>query len=531
MTQAMQSQQPGNIGETTLPMSAFETPVRSDDGFAGFPPEGQAYPAAVARSHKPLIITLIVVASLLLALVAAFFAARWYFSDRVAPGVHFGTVNVTGQSRERLADTVTQAVSDSAITVRDANGRRVKASLKDLGVNVDVSATVDELLGAKSASNLLEDVTRLNPFARKDVPLMAQRNTYDLTTFLSDKLIAASDRAVPSSIAYDGESHAFAATEGKTGMAPDSTKVIAAVKQAIAKPGAAAMVSVRNRRTDMPISLHSARQAADEANRRLNNTITMSNGDARQFDLPADEIAKWIKPDSEPGKGRIVLSYDQAAIKSYMSSQLAGQLDQDLVSQEDIVDSNGKVVIAAATKGVDEVRIKNTDAAAAKTLALLEEGNGGTVQVDADVKKFDVKQKKSEWRAVVDKSTQTATFYKNGEFVRSFNVCTGDDNHQTDNGTWYVWLKYRTQDMTGPNDDGSRYLIKGVTWVSYFTKGGEAFHTASWNNTGIATGNPSVYGSHGCVNMYEADAQWVYDNCPEGTVVEVIGSQPSGAVR
>ena len=95
MTQAMQSQQPGNIGETTLPMSAFETPVRSNDGFAGFPPEGQAYPAAVARSHKPLIITLIVVASLLLALVAAFFAARWYFSDRVAPGVHFGTVNVS----------------------------------------------------------------------------------------------------------------------------------------------------------------------------------------------------------------------------------------------------------------------------------------------------------------------------------------------------------------------------------------------------------------------------------------------------
>ena len=86
------------------------------------------------------------------------------------------------------------------------------------------------------------------------------------------------------------------------------------------------------------------------------------------------------------------------------------------------------------------------------------------------------------------------------------------------------------QDMTGLNDDGSRYLSKGVKWVSYFN-GGEGFHTASWNNYGIAHGDPVNYGSHGCVNMYEADSKWIYDHCPQGTIVQVVGSQPSGAVR
>ena len=66
--------------------------------------------------------------------------------------------------------------------------------------------------------------------------------------------------------------------------------------------------------------------------------------------------------------------------------------------------------------------------------------------------------------------------------------------------------------------------------VGYFN-GGEGFHTASWNGYGIAHGDPVHYGSHGCVNMYEADAKWIYDNCPEGTVVQVVGAMPSGAVR
>ena len=60
--------------------------------------------------------------------------------------------------------------------------------------------------------------------------------------------------------------------------------------------------------------------------------------------------------------------------------------------------------------------------------------------------------------------------------------------------------------MRGYNEDGSKYLSPGVKWVGYFN-GGEGFHTADWNYYGIQVGDPAHYGSHGCVNMYEAGRQ------------------------
>ena len=529
MTEEMDAEQLETTGEMTFSIADFEVPPEGGSGFAGFAPEEAS--SAGGHSRKPLIISLIVIAVLLVALAASFFTARWYYSSRVAPGVRFGNVSVTGQNRETLTATVKQAVSDSTIIVKDTNGKRVNASLKDLGVTVNVSQTVDDLLDAKSSENLQQDVMRINPFVHEDVSMVAQRNTYTLTKFLSNKLIAEVDRAVPSSISYDVNERAFVATEGTQGNTPETAGVVKAIAAALASPGSTTIVTIKDKQVDTPISLENAKSAADEANKRLNSKITMSNGRAKQFDVPADEIAKWIQPEGDTDKGKIVLEYDEEAIKSYMANELAGRLNQDLVSQEDIIDDNGTVIVKASTKGVDEVKVKNTDDAASKALALLKEGNGGTVQVETDVKKFDTKQKKSEWRAIVDKSTQTASFYKNGELVRTFNVCTGDNDNQTANGTWYIWQKTPSQDISGWEENGSDYAIVGVTWLSYFTKSGSAFHTASWNDTGIATGNPSMYGSHGCVNMYEADAQWVYDNCPEGTAVEIVGSQPSGAVR
>lgn len=488
--------------------------------------------AAKKKSHKTLIITLIVVAALLVALVAAFFGARAHYADKVAPGVRFGSTSVVGMTRDEVKATVEQAVKDSAITVKDTTGNTsATASLADLGVDVDVDATVDDIMNAKSSSNIGEDILRINPFGHVDVALAATPDNAKLDEYLSAKLVSDAERAVPSTINYDGNAHAFVAAEGRAGKSPKLGKVVTAVKDAIAKPGAAATVTVTDETIDAPIALEAAQKAADAANQRLNNKIVMTNGDAKQFELPVDTVASWIRTESHLDQGAITLSYDNTAIKKYMSEQLPGQLNQDMVSQEDIVDGNGSVIVAAQVKGVDGVTIKDTDQAADQVIGALKEGNGATVQVATDVKKFDVKQKQSEWRVVVDKSSQTAVVYHNDQQVKSFLVCTGGPGgNETDSGNWYIYLKYRVQDMTGLNDDGSRYLSKGVKWVSYFN-GGEGFHTASWNYGGIASGDPASHGSHGCVNMYEQDAEWVYENCPEGTLVQVVGTQPTSAVR
>ena len=108
--------------------------------------------------------------------------------------------------------------------------------------------------------------------------------------------------------------------------------------------------------------------------------------------------------------------------------------------------------------------------------------------MDGDVQNFKTVQKKSEYRIVVDRTAQTATVYHNDEAVKTFPVCTGTTGkHETDLGTFYIYLKYQIQDMTGLNDDGSRYLSKGVKWVSYFY-GGEA----STRQAGTITASPTA---------------------------------------
>ncbi|MBT1180867.1 L,D-transpeptidase [Bifidobacterium sp. CP2] len=505
---------------TASPADGFTPVAGAHTGMTG------GHTAAKGRSRKGLIITLIVAGVLLVALIGAFFGARWYYADRVAPGVRFGSVTMAGQTRDEAKASVKQAIKDTAITVKDStSGQKTTASLEQLGVSIDVDKTVDALMNAKSSSNLLEDVSRVNPLSHADVALAATTDDAALADYLSEQLIAENERAVPASIAYNAETKAFEASEGTAGKTPDATKAVAAVKQAVAQPGAAATVTIADKTVDAPISLETAQQTADQANARLNNKIVLTNGDAKQVELPVDEVAKWIKAESEPAKGTITLGYDADAIRQYLSQQLPGQLNQEMVSQTDIVDNNGTVIIAAETKGVNGVTIKDTDKAADAVLAALQKGEGATVQVDADVTKFDTKQKVSEWRLVVDKSAQNVTVYQNGNVVKTFNVCTGKASTQTDNGTFYVYLKYKTQTMRGED-----YVTPNVRWVTYFN-GGEGFHSAPWNYSAIARGDPVNHGSHGCVNMYDDDANWIYTNIPDGAVVQVVGSQPTSAVR
>ena len=483
--------------------------------------------SATKHHHKALIITLSIVVMFIVLAIASFFGARWYFQDKVAPGVTFANTSVTGKTASELNAIVKQQVADSTIALADSQGISSKATLKDLGVSVNVDATVKKLLNAKTDN----DFERINPFVKQSVPLSATQDKLVTQTYLTNTFVKESDRAVASSVAFDAASHTFKVTAGKSGQSPDITSVNKAVTKAIARPGASSSVNIAYGQVDMPISQATAQKTADEANQRLANTITINNGDSKTFDVPVDQVAAWIKMVSDPDKGTISLDYDKQAVTDYMSAQLPEQLNQDMVSQEDVINNAGTVLMTT-TQGVNGIAVKNTSAVADQVINALNTNKAANIQADADITKFDIKQVKPKYHIVVDKTSQIATVYDgNNAVVKTFLVCTGRaGGNESDNGTFAIYLKYGTQDMTGLNDDGSRYLSKGVKWVSYYN-GGEGFHTANWNYPGIAAGDPSNNGSHGCINMYEADAQWIYDNCPEGTVVQVVGTQPTAAVR
>ncbi len=115
-------------------------------------------------------------------------------------------------------------------------------------------------------------------------------------------------------------------------------------------------------------------------------------------------------------------------------------------------------------------------------------------------------------RMEVDLTKQIATAYENDKPVFTARVATGATFHvggtlrsyRTIPGNHRIYMKIPGQRMTGGVGDTDRYNLPGVSWVSYFTASGIAFHGAYWHND---YGNPR---SHGCVNMLPEDAKWVF---------------------
>jgi lipoprotein-anchoring transpeptidase ErfK/SrfK len=121
--------------------------------------------------------------------------------------------------------------------------------------------------------------------------------------------------------------------------------------------------------------------------------------------------------------------------------------------------------------------------------------------------------------AKVDGNTKKMKVYVDGVKVQTFKVSLGKDEWETRNGTKVVSTAkeankvYRSESLglTEPEDE---YELD-ARWNTRLTPTGEFIHAATW-----AYGRLGVYnGSHGCTNMFEEDAKWIYDETIPGDVV------------
>ena len=105
----------------------------------------------------------------------------------------------------------------------------------------------------------------------------------------------------------------------------------------------------------------------------------------------------------------------------------------------------------------------------------------------------------------VDLSEQMVIAYEGDQPVRGFIVSTGRDVTPTVTGTFRIRMKVRAQRMVGGSPAlGTYYDLDNVQWVQYFYAD-YGFHGTYWHNN---FGHPM---SHGCINMTNADAKWLFD--------------------
>jgi hypothetical protein len=120
-------------------------------------------------------------------------------------------------------------------------------------------------------------------------------------------------------------------------------------------------------------------------------------------------------------------------------------------------------------------------------------------------------------RMDVNLTTQTLTCFENDTLVFSTSVSTGQAGMETPSGTFHINDKLPSRNMSTTSylADDTLPLV-GVPWCSFFTEQGHAFHGTYWHN------NFGVPMSHGCVNMRNEDAIWLFRwNLPSAGFEEI----------
>jgi LysM repeat protein len=112
----------------------------------------------------------------------------------------------------------------------------------------------------------------------------------------------------------------------------------------------------------------------------------------------------------------------------------------------------------------------------------------------------------------LDLSTQMLVAYEGTTPVYSARMSSGRARFPTVTGTYRIYLKYRTQRMRGLQGTSEAYDIPNVPHVMYFFEG-YGIHGVWWHNN---FGTPA---SHGCINLSQADAKWMWEWAPMGTIV------------
>ena len=120
----------------------------------------------------------------------------------------------------------------------------------------------------------------------------------------------------------------------------------------------------------------------------------------------------------------------------------------------------------------------------------------------------------------VNGSTDRMKVYIDGKKVKDFGVSLGKADWETRNGVKVISTQKEpthTYTSTALNLDPSveaPYELKDIPWNTRLTPTGEFMHSAPWAYGRIGRYN----GSHGCTNMFESDAKWIYDKTIPGDV-------------
>lgn len=421
----------------------------------------------------------------------------------IAPGTTVAGVPVGWLTPGAAADSIEQRLAETTVVLTGA-GEDAEITGAELGAAVDAKALAD----AAFAQHPMWNPTAW--FAATDAEIELDPAT--AAAALREVAPQLYTDPTDATLAFDAATASYVATPAVAGAGVD----VAAVQGAIQAAFEAGETRVQLDPVSAEVPADISTETADATVAQLNGMLDTAGfyvGEERTVPIDRATLAAWLTVAPDPENAAYDITADKAAIQAAVDG-LPAAINRPAENGAVITNSAGKVLREEAP-GISGREVGDTTNFASDFATQLSAGNAvfetPVTEVAPVVSTFA--------RTVeVDLSSQTATLFENGNVVASYTISSGLSGTPTPTGHFTVNAFTRVQDMGAlcynPAAVNS-YCTKDVPWITWFAPD-IAFHGAS--NFRSRLGFPQ---SHGCVNMWNDDAKFVYDWTARGTEVWV----------
>lgn len=469
------------------------------------------------------------VAVLLFLAAGSLLAYEKIYQNKIFEGVSVLGLDVGGKNTKELEQSLQEIVDRFRISIEN-NDQKYEVSLNDLGIAYDTKAMVRESYAygrngsvfKKSLertrgflSNYKFDLGFINfDFEKKKVAPRYAASQQRLEVFLND---------LEKKINVTAKDSEIKVAEGKVEIIPAvfgkklKTELLEQDLIQAATSFSPQAIRVETDEVAPAIFDENTKALAERTAVIAAKNVTLEYNE-NLFSPSKETLTDWIsfiKTDN----GGWQLTIDSWKIKSYLT--VIGS-SINIWPQDRIVRVENGVKETVAQEGIDGLLIDDSLLISQLTDKLLT-ADLPAIRLAIPMKTAPFATKKEEvtiadWDKYIDinLSTQTLVAYEKGGAEKGrWLVATGKPGYETPVGTWLVIGKSSWIRMTGGWGTSEYYNLYPVKWVTWFKGGGYAIHDAYWRSSFGYTG------SHGCINMPDDGAIFIYNWADIGTPVIV----------
>jgi vancomycin resistance protein YoaR len=334
--------------------------------------------ARTALRERPLLAAFLVggVAALLLGAAAAFASSTP--DGRIASGVHAGSVDLSGLTRDEATTALKAAylsLENGTITISTPQGSGT-IYYHEIGRGADIEAMVDAAMAVgRYADPLTSTVERVRAsLGGQSIPVAVTMDPVALSAKL--RVIAGATQIEPVNASVTVTDTAFTVVPGSLGRGIDESAVASSILARLSDPNAPAEIEITAAYADLEPQVTTAdAQAAVEAGQRMIVDVPLMVG-TKAYPIPAATVRSWIafgwRSDGSYGP-----AVDPAQVEAYIGGLAESKVNIDPIQPKfDWNQTTGELTTVDPGKAGRVVDVSSTSIAVAWYLDALAEGRG-----------------------------------------------------------------------------------------------------------------------------------------------------------